>query len=97
MNDEELAEIIIAGFLSDIPLQILALKQHLQTGDIAATGRQAHRIKGASANISAEALRVAAHDIENCSSLELVHEKVTHMELQFDQLKAVLHKELYNI
>ena len=60
MGDFELAHVIIEGFLGDIPGQIAKLKGFVQSGDREAATRQAHTIKGASANIGAAALRQAA-------------------------------------
>ena len=64
MGDTELAHVIIEGFLGDIPGQIAKLKGFVQSGDREAATRQAHTIKGASANIGAAALRQAACELE---------------------------------
>ena len=56
MGDTELAHAIVEGFMDDIPGQISKLKGFVQSGDTAAATRQAHTIKGASANVGAAAL-----------------------------------------
>ena len=51
MDDKDLTKMVIEGFLKDIPLQITALKGYLDAGDTEAETKQAHIIKGASANV----------------------------------------------
>jgi CheY-like chemotaxis protein/HPt (histidine-containing phosphotransfer) domain-containing protein len=97
MDDEELASLVIAGFLEDIPLQIQALKGYLQAGDAHGAERQAHTIKGASANIGGEALLVVAFEMEKLGKsgdLSAVHERMDELELQFARLREVLEKEI---
>ena len=65
MDDENLAKIIIRGFVEDILQQIQKLKDFLEAGDIVGAERQAHTIKGASANISGDALQMLALEMEN--------------------------------
>ncbi len=60
MDDEELARIVVDGFLEDVPRQIEALRGCLVAGDAPGAIRQAHTIKGASANVGGEALRAVA-------------------------------------
>ena len=49
MNDKELMEMIIAGFLDDMPGQVSALKSLVENGQVEQAGAQAHKIKGAAA------------------------------------------------
>jgi signal transduction histidine kinase/DNA-binding response OmpR family regulator len=60
MGDEELAHLVVDGFLSEIPTQFDELRTSLAAGDATAALRQVHTIKGASANMGGEALRAAA-------------------------------------
>ena len=97
MGDEELAGVVIAGFLEDIPLQIKALYDYLETGDITAAERQAHTIKGASANIGAEALRAVAFMMEKMGKsgdLAAIQKHMSQLEEQFERLREVLEKEI---
>jgi PAS domain S-box-containing protein len=64
MDDEELAQEVMAAFLSDIPEQINALEKALARGDETAASAVGHRIKGAAANICAPALCELAVQIE---------------------------------
>ncbi|PID38110.1 MAG: hypothetical protein CSA65_08855 [Proteobacteria bacterium] len=64
MNDVELAREIITGFLQDAPRQLEEIKRHLAASDAQAVSRQAHALKGAAANISANALAATALELE---------------------------------
>jgi CheY-like chemotaxis protein len=97
MGDEELATIIMAGFLEDIPLQIQTLKDYLDAGDAAGVERQAHTIKGASANIGGEALRGLAFGMEKSGKsgdLTAIQERMGELEAAFERLREVLKKEI---
>jgi PAS domain S-box-containing protein len=93
MGDFELAQVIIGDFIEDIPIQILALKTFLGNGDAVGAERQAHTIKGASANLGGEALQAAAHRIEKfCKAGDLPSACASLPELdqQFNLLKGDL-------
>ena len=97
MNDEELVHIVIAGFLEDIPLQIQSLKDYLASSDGTGAERQAHTIKGAAANIGAEALRATAFEMEKngkSGDLSAIRKRMSKLELQFERLREVLKKEI---
>ncbi len=64
MDDEDLVVTIMRSFLDDLPRQIEALRGYLKAGDAAGAERQAHTIKGAAANVSSEALRSVAFEME---------------------------------
>ncbi len=90
MNDEELALKIIDAFLDDIPHQIELLRGYIATGDVAAAGRQAHTIKGASANVGGERLRRVAFTIEQAAKdrdLEKVRATMQELEEEFLRLR----------
>ena len=93
MEDENLAQIVIRGFVEDIPQQIQKLKDFLETGDLVGAERQAHTIKGASANISGDALQMLALDVENAGrsgDMAAMKARVPDLEAQFDRLKETL-------
>ncbi len=90
MNDEDLAGKILAGFLDDIPRQINSLKSFLNAGDVPGVERQAHTIKGASANIGGERLRAVAFEMEKSAKrgdLSAASAHLADLEEQFDSLK----------
>jgi PAS domain S-box-containing protein len=96
MDDEDLAQTVAEGFLGDIPLQIAALKGYLETGDASAAERQAHTIKGASANVGGEALRAVAFDMEiaaKADNLDVVKAHMVELESQFELLKQAMIKK----
>jgi HPt (histidine-containing phosphotransfer) domain-containing protein len=64
LDDHTLIAAIVGCFLSDIPRQVEALAAHIESGDRAGAERLAHSIKGASANVSGEALRAVAFEME---------------------------------
>lgn len=64
MDDEDLARIVVQGLLDDIPRQIEALRGYVEAWDVQSAERQAHTIKGASANVGGEALRAIALEME---------------------------------
>ena len=95
MGDQDLARVAIDAFLDDLPKQIEALRGFLETGDVPAAARQAHTIKGASANIGGEALRAVALEMEmagTAGDLAAARVHLADLEAQFDQLKkAIVH------
>ena len=77
-GDREAMNEILAEFLGDIPRVIGVLKQAVEAGDQAGVRLQAHTLKGASANVGAQAMRrvsarleelAAAGNLESADSL----------------------------
>lgn len=92
MDDEDLAQAVIAAFLEDIPIQIQKLKDCLQAGDVKGTERQAHTIKGASANVGGDALRAVALEMEKSArsaDLPAVQLRMVDLDAQFERLSMV--------
>jgi len=90
MDDENLARTVVEGFLEDIPKQIEALKSCLEAGDAPRAERQAHSIKGASANVGGTALRNLAFEMEKAgktADLKAVAVRLPELEMQFARLK----------
>ena len=93
LDDQDLARTVVAIFLAEAPGQIAALAGGLKAGNAPVAERQAHSLKGASANLGAEALRAAAQAIERAAkagdltaSLALLPD----LERQFELLRAAL-------
>lgn len=96
MGDEELAATIVAGFLEDLPTQIEALKACLGSGNIRKAERQAHTVKGAAANLGAEALREVAGEMEKAGrtgDLQALSAIMPQLEREFLRLKERLEFE----
>jgi HPt (histidine-containing phosphotransfer) domain-containing protein len=93
MGDEELARAVVESFLEDIPRRIEALRAHLESGDASGVAHQAHTIKGASANVCGEALRVVAEEMEKAAGADDLGYVIAHlpeMESQFARLKQAI-------
>jgi PAS domain S-box-containing protein len=93
MGDEELAQTVLGHFLEDIPHQIRTLRDLLDAENTAGVERQAHTIKGAAANIGAEALRAVALQMEEAGKtgdLAAVRACASDLEMQFEWLKDAI-------
>jgi len=94
-GDEELAAIVFAAFLEDMPGQIQRLKDFVKSGDTAGSARQAHSIRGASANAGGEALRKIAAEMEKAAdagNLDGVNIRMSELEAQFLLLSDAIKK-----
>jgi CheY-like chemotaxis protein/HPt (histidine-containing phosphotransfer) domain-containing protein len=93
MGDADLAALVLAEFLTDIPLQIRALMEYLDAGNAPGAERQAHTIKGASASVGGEAVRALAFQMEGAAKtgdLAAVRARMPELGTQFDQLKEAI-------
>ena len=93
LGDKALAQKILAGFLQDIPAQLLSLHGCLVDGDAPTARRLAHTVKGAAATVSANALRAAAVETEEAvkaGGLDQLPALLISLENQFDRFKAAL-------
>lgn len=89
MDDKELAKIILDSFIKDIPKQIELLKNYIYENKIVEAERQAHSIKGASANIGGEQLQKVATQIEKyCKEGKIAEalQLMVQMEEKFTEL-----------
>ena len=95
MDDEEIARVVIAGFLGDIPGQIEQLKGYAAAGDTQQVEQQAHRIKGAAATVGGEALSALAAALEQAGSagdVALISARAAELDAQFGALKGAMQK-----
>ena len=93
MGDGELAREVCGAFLRDMPVQIAGLAEAMARGDAKRTELLAHGIKGAAANMGAEALREAAFRIEKIAaggSLQALSGPVDELERRFSHLRDVM-------
>jgi HPt (histidine-containing phosphotransfer) domain-containing protein len=96
MEDDALLQAVCQGFLQDIPQQIAALRGYLENADIPAIERQAHTIKGASANVGGERLREVSFKIEQAAKagdLHSANDLMTDLEAQFHALEQAMTQE----
>lgn len=99
MGDEELMGTVIAGFLEDMPVQMNQLRDCVNNGDIQGAARQAHTIKGASANVGGERLRAAALEMETAlkaGDMKTAQSSLGNLEAQFAQLRKAMASGLQN-
>jgi HPt (histidine-containing phosphotransfer) domain-containing protein len=93
MDDDDLAQAVAVGFLEDMPRQIEALRSYLEAGDAEGAVRQAHTIKGASANVGGESLRATAFEMEKAAragDLADVVAGLPALEFRFGRLKEAM-------
>ncbi len=96
MQDEDLARVVTESFLDDIPRQIEALRGYVEAWDAPGAERQAHTIKGSSANVSGEALRALAAEMEKAGQagdLGSVRARMDELDREFVRLRAAMTKE----
>jgi CheY-like chemotaxis protein len=96
MGDEELANEILGGFLEDVPRKFTALKEALANGDAGLVQREAHTLKGASANVGALALQNVANQIEvagKSEDLQKVGSFIPKLEEQLEVLKGLAFRD----
>ncbi len=90
MGNIELVQRVLSAFQQRLPEELQALDEVLEVGDAKQVARVAHRIKGASANVSAEGLRQVAAEIEEPSHSERVSEIPSRVERLRDEWERYL-------
>jgi HPt (histidine-containing phosphotransfer) domain-containing protein len=93
MNDEELLNTVCAAFLTDMPAQVAALTDLVSHRETRRAGEQAHKIKGAAANVGGEALRnvAAAMEIAGREGDQAKLEQLgLELPVQFQRLKQAM-------
>ena len=93
MDDEDLAREIVKAFLEDIPVQIEKMASAVAAGDCRQAEQQAHKIRGASANVSGEALREVAFEMEKAGragDIATLVARMAELEDQFDRLREAM-------
>jgi PAS domain S-box-containing protein len=92
-GSHSLAEKLVTGFLEDTPFQLQILRKQLEDGDAPSARRQAHKLKGAAATLSAEALRAVAYEAEQAAiagQLDRLAELLPAMEGEFERVKVAV-------
>lgn len=87
-GDEELVADIVEVFLGDVPNQFEKIKTGFEDNDLEILRRAAHSIKGASGNIAAEPLRLAAQEMEWAAKAE----KIPEIRAAFQQVQYEFHR-----
>ncbi|MBF0229372.1 MAG: response regulator [Desulfamplus sp.] len=100
MNDKALAQMLLNIFLEDIPEQIRLLKGFIDSGDAKSSEIQAHSMKGACANVSGEAMKKIAHEMEKLAKageLDGLKEFMLDLEKEFESLKKEIKEFTANL
>ncbi|MFT4764589.1 MAG: two-component system sensor histidine kinase/response regulator [Oleispira sp.] len=93
MNNESLIRKVVESFSRDMALQIDILKTAINDGDLVTIAEQAHKIKGAAANVSGIALSALALTIENAckaEELEVLRKMLPKIDSHFMLLKTAM-------
>jgi CheY-like chemotaxis protein/HPt (histidine-containing phosphotransfer) domain-containing protein len=93
MGDESLARKVMNAFLADMPIQIEKMKDAIGAGDSLLAGQQAHRIKGAAANLGGMALQGVAFSMERAGKvgdLEVLGTLLADLQNCFVEFKDAL-------
>jgi signal transduction histidine kinase/DNA-binding response OmpR family regulator len=91
LNKPELAARLVRKFVEQAGPDVEAIAKAVQQNDPAALAAWAHRVKGASANVSAESLRQAAAELETLGRSGTVNSAgvlVEHLQKELARLKA---------
>ncbi|MCB9481955.1 MAG: response regulator [Desulfobacteraceae bacterium] len=93
MDDINLVNAVLEGFLEDIPVQIKILKDFVENQNLDEASMQAHKIKGAAANISANILKNTAYEMEkagNDGNINLFKLLMPKLEKDFSRLAILI-------
>ena len=96
MNDEELARAVIEEFMEDLPVQIKQLQGYAAAGDSHHVKQQAHKIKGAAATVSGEALSALAAALEQAGQtgdMAFILARMGELDAQFAALEEAMKRE----
>lgn len=97
MNDKDLIRVIADAFLSDMPTQIEQLSTLIQADDTEQATDQAHKIKGASANVGGLKLSALVSKMEQAGKvgdIEMMKLNLSVLEQSFEQLKSKMEETL---
>ncbi len=97
MGDQDLVRTVIEGFLADMPGQMAVLREHVAAGMAERAGTQAHKIKGAAANVGAGEFQETAAAMEAAGKErdpERLAGLMPELEERFDRLKRVMENEI---
>ena len=95
MNDEELAKSLVQAFLEDTPKQLKLLNEFFAKKDLKKIELKAHTIKGSSAIMGGERVRIVAQKMEEAANQKKIANLklfLVELESEFEQLKHLLIK-----
>ncbi|NCC25420.1 MAG: PAS domain S-box protein [Deltaproteobacteria bacterium] len=92
MDDETMADELLALFLRGLPDKLRSIKEHILAGDMTATHLMAHALKGTAMNASCKALGRTAWDLESsakCGDVAKAQALVSDLETAVAEVVAV--------
>ncbi len=96
MGDTQLVEIVIAGFLKDIPVQLNEISRNIDEGKPEAAGILAHKVKGAAGNIASPSIQGISHEMEKAGEagdIDMLRTLMPRLEKEFERFKMKMEME----
>ena len=96
-GDEQVLAVVVGVFVGDVPTQLNRLEAAVRDGDEAVVRERAHGLKGAAANLSADALREASWALERAASasdIDALPDLLDAVKQEILRLVAALEKEI---
>ncbi len=98
MGDQALMRTVAETFLDEMPGQVEQFKTLVTAADVPQAAAQAHKIKGAAANVGGMALSAQAQKMEQAGKagdLESLRQGLEELEQSFTQLKTAMEEVLF--
>ena len=98
MDDEALVVAVAEAFLEDMKEQVLILRSAIDSGDVETAGSQAHKIKGAAANVGGLVLCEKATQLEmagKAGDAEILRQGIGELEQNFIALESAMKEVLF--
>ena len=89
MGDKDFLKMLLGGFVRELPDQIESLKVAVAGTDTAALTEQAHKLKGAAANLSAYGVSSAAKSLEEIGRSQNMDEADQILEMLLNESKRL--------
>ena len=96
MDDEDLVQAVLDGYLQHIPGRIGALETAIQNRNAEVAVREAHTIKGMAANVAGEAVRKLAHELENAGRSGDLHTMASRL-VELKEQVSILNETIMSI
>jgi HPt (histidine-containing phosphotransfer) domain-containing protein len=89
MGDKDFLKMLLGGFVQELPDQIESLKVAVSGTDAVALTEQAHKLKGAAANLSAYGVSSAAKSLEEIGRSQNMDQANQILEVLLDESKRL--------
>jgi len=95
-GDPDIVSELIDAFFGDVPTRLSGILEAVSSNNPTQLEREAHNLKGSSANLGAKQLSAISHELETRgrkSELEGAEAVVDRLESEFERVHAFLEKE----